>query len=101
MSPARARLQLRQPQFHCGRPPPAAAPSMRARKVIVVARALVSEQYFAVVFEFRAVHVDFHAALDFAERGFGPCHDRGPPRLCVVLTVSDCQITRSRATLIL
>src|SRR6056297_623085 len=101
MSPARARLQLGQPQFHCGRPPPAAAPSMRARKVMSSRAPSFSEQYFAVVFEFRAVHVDFHAAFDFAERGFGPCHDRGPPHLCVVLTVSDCQITRSRATLIL
>ena len=28
-SPARARTQFAQPQFHCGRPPPAAEPSTR------------------------------------------------------------------------
>ncbi len=31
ISPARASAQLRQPQFHCGSPPPAAAPSTMIR----------------------------------------------------------------------
>src|SRR5262249_39637689 len=70
---ARPPLQLSQPQFHCGTPPPAAAPSttmlimtgIRGRPVPLLAGRA-------------SVHVDFHADGHFDDLGLVPGHDASP-----------------------
>ncbi|VVT06205.1 hypothetical protein RV420_280178 [Roseovarius sp. EC-SD190] len=73
--PSRARLQFSQPQFHCGKPPPAAAPSIRALNTCYLAATSrdISEQD-AVAFLGGAVHVDFHSTVQFTQNRLAPCH---------------------------
>ena len=70
MVPARASAQFGQAQFHWGKPPPAAAPS------IFTCIAAESERVASVAIVFcGAVHVDFHTAFHFAGLRFRPGHD--------------------------
>lgn len=74
-SPVRARLHWRHPQFHCGKPPPAADPSTRATglgcQFCLVNRTACSDAG-------GEVPVDFHAEADFTECRAGPCHGSSP-----------------------
>ena len=67
MTPARAALQFTQPQFHCGSPPPAAAPKIKMCKGSTGPSQIRLDRLVAaaaVVIFCRLVHVDFHAACN-------------------------------------
>ena len=67
ITPARAALQFTQPQFHCGSPPPAAAPKIKMCKGSTGLSQIRLDRFVAaaaVVIFCRLVHVDFHAACN-------------------------------------
>ena len=75
--PCSRKRHRRQPQFHCGNPPPAAAP--RTRAVSPAARSAIREVKDRVRLHLPGeVAVDLHADADFAELRACPCHGMSP-----------------------
>jgi hypothetical protein len=72
-SPAQASEHTGHRQFHCGKPPPAAAPSTMAVRFPIHEK----EKTKACRSELgRKIAVDLEADADFDEGGCGPGHDR-------------------------
>jgi hypothetical protein len=72
--PLRAAAQFAHPQFHCGKPPPAAAPKTRNRTVnLLLSDDQGSEQDRLGTIGWR-IPVDFHAAAYLNEFRSMPLH---------------------------
>src|SRR5690606_33147315 len=75
----RALLQMGQLQFHCGTPPPAAAPRTIAFNMLIALNAAAVSTLLALG---AGVHVDVHANLHFADLRCFPSHPFSPLTSC-------------------
>jgi hypothetical protein len=74
ISPRRAFRQFWQPQFHCGRPPPAAEPRMRMRRLVSAAACDPASEQVVFALVGGIIHVDFHAEANLLDLRGRPGH---------------------------